>query len=215
MKLLTPVMNHRLRLLLASTLGLLVAPFAKADTDFWAGMPGSSATTNWTDGANWTGAVQTYFNEVEFTGIGASANTSTAVNNVLDGTSGVSQMPIWELDYVPTNGNYTTLISPGVTMTLGAGRGVLVIGADQLNTANPAPANAFETITLTGSGAALSMAGNLYVNQGSTTPSDTHNVTLDLSGLDNFSDTGSEILVASTARCISQKPTRFLQEMIF
>ncbi len=198
MKLLTPLMmNRHLRLLIASMLGLIVAPFARADNDFWAGVPGVSATTNWTDAANWTQAVQTYYNEVEFTGVGASANTSTAINNVLDGTTGVSQMPIWELDYVPTNGNYTTLISPGVTMTLGAGRGFLVVGADQLHTASPAPADAFEIITLTGSGAALSMAGNLYVNQGSTTPGDTHNVTLDLSGLDNFSDTGSEILVAS------------------
>ena len=197
MKLLTPQMNRRLRWSLACALGLLVAPFARADFDFWAGVPGTSATTNWTDAANWTQAVQTYYNEVEFTGIGASANTSTAVNNVLDGTSGVSQMPIWELDYVPTNGNYTTLINSGVTLNLGAGRGFLVIGADQLHTSDPAPANAFETITLTGSGASLSMAGNLYVNQGSTTPGDTHNVTLDLSGLDNFTDTGSEILVAS------------------
>ena len=198
MKLITPLMSRRpLRWLLASTLCLLAAPFARADYDFWAGVPGVSATTNWTDAANWTQAVQTYYNEVEFTGIGASANTSTAVNNVLDGTSGVSQMPIWELDYVPTNGNYTTLINSGVTLNLGAGRGFFVVGADQLHTANPAPANAFEIITLTGTGASLTMAGNLYVGQGSDTPGDTHNVTLDLSGLDNFSDSGSEILVAS------------------
>ena len=195
MKLLTPVTPRRL--LLALTLFALAGPSARADYNFWAGVPGTSATTNWTDGANWTGAVQTYYNEVEFLGIGASPNNTTAVNNVLDGTSGVSQMPIWELDYVPTNLNYTTLISPGVTLNLGAGRGWLIVGADQLHTSDPAPANAVETITLTGTGAALSMAGNLYVNQGSPTPGDAHNVTLDLSGLDNFTDSGSEILVAS------------------
>ncbi len=197
MKLLTPVTPRRIGLLLASTLSVLAASSARADNDFWAGVPGISATTNWTDGANWTGAVQTYYNEVEFLGMGASANNSTAVNNVLDGTSGVSQLPIWELDYAPTNLNYTTLVSPGITLNLGAGRGWLVIGADQLHTSDPAPANAVETITITGAGAALSMAGNLYVNQGSPTPGDSHNVTLDLSGLDNFTDTGSEILVAS------------------
>ncbi|HWD94318.1 MAG TPA: autotransporter-associated beta strand repeat-containing protein [Verrucomicrobiae bacterium] len=197
MKLLTPVTPRRLGLLLASTLLVLAASPAKAGYDFWAGSPDVGATTNWTDGANWTDTVQTYYNEVEFLGAGASPNTSTAVNNVLDGTSGVSQMPIWELDYAPTNLNYTTLINPGVTLTLGAGRGWLVVGADQLTTASPAPANAVETITITGAGAALSMAGNLYVNQGSSTPGDSHNVTLDLSGLDNFTDGGSEILVAS------------------
>lgn len=197
MKLLTPVSTRRLGLLLASIPLVLAIPAAKADYNFWAGVPGTSATTNWTDGANWTGAVQTYYNEVEFIGPGGNPNNSTAVNNVLDGTSGVSQMPIWELDYAPTNLNYTTLISPGVTLNLGAGRGWLVVGADQLHTSDPAPANAVETITITGAGAALSMAGNLYVNQGSPTAGDSHNVTLDLSGLDNFVDTGSEILVAS------------------
>jgi autotransporter-associated beta strand protein len=195
MKLLTPVMPRCL--LLALILSMLAAPSARADNDFWAGVPGVSATTNWTDAANWTGAVQTYYNEVEFLGIGASPNNSTAVNNVLDGTSGVSQMPIWELDFAPTNLNYTTLVSPGVTLNLGAGRGWLVVGADQLHTSDPAPADAVETVTITGAGAALSMAGNLYVNQGSPTPGDAHNITLDLSGLDSFTDTGSEILVAS------------------
>lgn len=200
MKPLTSVFT-RLGLPLASLLLLSVAPSALAANDFWAAVPGTSATTNWTDAANWTftgqTSPQTYYNQVEFIGVGANANNSTAVNNVLDAATGVSQMPIWELDYAVTNGNYTTLINPGVTLTLGAGRGFLYVGADQL-TGSPAPANAVETITITGSGAALSMAGSLYVSQGSTTPGDTHNVTLDLSGLDNFSDTGSEILIASS-----------------
>jgi autotransporter-associated beta strand protein len=183
--------------MLALTFSVASSPSARAANDYWAGVPGTSATTNWTDAANWTSAIQTYYNEVEFTGIGANANTDMSVNNVLDGTTGVSQMPIWELDYVPTNGNYTTLINPGITLNLAAGRGYLIVGADQLHAGSPAPANAFETITLTGPGATLSMAGTLSVCQGSPTASDTHNVTLDLSGLDNFIDTGSEILVAS------------------
>ena len=105
-------------------------------------------------------------------------------------------MPIWELDYNdPTNGNYTTLINPGVTLTVGVGNhGFLAVGADQLNGSSPAPANAMETITITGSGGTLQMPGsgaNLWVGQGSPTPeSDVHNVTLaDLSGLDTFSMT--------------------------
>src|SRR5258708_23677147 len=127
------VSASRVSYLSVLALCLVAARSARADYDFWAGVPGVSATTNWTDAANWSGAIQTYYNEVEFTGIGASANNVFSVNNVLDGTSGVAQMPIWELDFVPTNGNYTTLITPGVTLTLNAGRGCLQIGADQFH----------------------------------------------------------------------------------
>jgi len=175
---------------LATTSGL-------AATLQWIGVPGTSADTNWSDAANWTSPQQTYYNQVQFTGTGASLNSVFSVNNVIDNISGVAQMPIWELDFVPTNGNYTTLIDPGITLTLDAGNGQVFVGADALNTASPAPANAIETITLLGAGGAFSMNGTLHVNQGSVTGGDVHNVTLDLSGLDSFTDTGPEILVAS------------------
>src|SRR5712692_3186494 len=148
------VSASRVSYLSVLALCLVAARSARADYDFWAGVPGTSATTNWTDGANWTGAIQTYYNEVEFTGIGA-VGAPGVINNVLDNTSSPlpAQMPIWELDYVPTNGNYTTLINPGVTMIVGVGNhGYLTVGADQLNGSSPAPANAVETITITGSG---------------------------------------------------------------
>ncbi|HUA39024.1 MAG TPA: autotransporter-associated beta strand repeat-containing protein [Candidatus Sulfopaludibacter sp.] len=196
---------------------LIVCP-VQAAYDFWAGNPGVGVTTNWTDAANWTYAgqssPQTYFNQVEFAGVGAYANNNFAVNNVLDNTTGVAQMPMWELDYIPTNGNYTTLINPGVTMTVGVGNhGYLTAGADQLNGSSPAPANAVETITITGSGGTLSMAGsgaNLWVGQGSPTLGDSHNITLNLSGLDTFNDSagagsGNFIHVAYG----NQNPTSF------
>ena len=180
----------------AVALSLVILHPARAANDFWAGNPGAGATTNWTDAANWTYAgqpsPQTYFNQVEFAGVGASANNNFAVNNVLDNVTGVAQMPMWELDYIPTNGNYTTLINPGITMIVGVGNhGYLTVGADQLNGSSPAPANAVETITITGSGGTLSMPGsgaNLWVGQGSPTLGDSHNVTLNLSGLDTFND---------------------------
>jgi autotransporter-associated beta strand protein len=186
--------NARLGAALALT--LLISLPVQAANDFWAGVPSVSTTTNWTDAANWTYAgqssPQTYYNQVEFTGVGANANNNFAVNNVLDDTTGVAQMPMWELDYIPTNGNYTTLINPGVTMTVGVGNhGYLAVGADQLNGSSPAPANAVETITITGSGGTLNMAGsgaNLWVGQGSPTPGDSHNIILNLSGLDTFND---------------------------
>src|SRR6267378_2588326 len=177
--------------LLLPVLGLAVGS-AFAASEQWQGVPGVSATTNWTDAANWTSPQQTYFNQVQFRGIGANNNANFSVNNMLDGTTGVAQMPIWELDYVPTNGNYTTLINPGVTLTVGVGNhGFLTVGADQLNGSSPAPANAIETITITGIGGTLNMPGtgaNLWVGQGSPTAGDSHNVTLDLSGLDTFND---------------------------
>ena len=180
-----------------------------AATEQWLGVPGVSATTNWTDAANWNSVQQTYYNQVQFTGTGANNNANYSVNNVLDAATGVAQMPIWELDYVPTNGNYTTLIDPGVTLLVGVGNhGFLTVGADQLSGNSPAPANAVETIAFTGSGGTLQIAGvapgsnaNLWVGQGSPTPGDVHNVTLDLSGLDTFNDyvgagSGSFIYVA-------------------
>jgi fibronectin-binding autotransporter adhesin len=180
----------------AVALSLVILNSAQAAYDFWAGVPGTTATTNWTDAANWTYAgqssPQTYFNQVEFAGVGANANNNFAVNNVLDNVTGVAQMPMWELDYIPTNGNYTTLINPGITMIVGVGNhGYLTVGADQLNGSSPAPANAVETITITGSGGTLSMPGsgaNLWVGQGSPTLGDSHNITLNLSGLDTFDD---------------------------
>src|SRR5580692_1119337 len=130
------------RIAVLPALALAAMQTAQAGTDYWAGVPGVSADTNWSDAANWTGAQQTYYNQVVFNGIGANANNNTVVNNVLDQTTGVAQMPIWELDYVPTNGNYTTLIDPGVTMTLGAGQGHLMVGADINSPSTPATAGA-------------------------------------------------------------------------
>jgi fibronectin-binding autotransporter adhesin len=164
-----------------------------AASEQWIGVPGVSATTNWTDAANWSSPQQTSYNQVQFTGTGENLNSVFSINNVLDAATGVAQMPIWELDYTPTNGNYTTLIDPGVTLTVGVGNhGFLTVGADQLSGSSPAPANAMETIAFTGSGGTLQIAGssgaNLWVGQGSPTPGDVHNVTLDLSGLDTFND---------------------------
>ena len=178
-------------------LSALAAYSGSAATEQWIGVPGTSATINWSDANNWSSPQQTYYNEVQFLGTGASATSAFTVNNILDNTGGVSQMPIWQLDLVPTNANYTTLIDPGVTLTLGAGNGNVYVGADALNTASPAPANAVETLTFEGPGGAFSMNGTLHINQGSVSAGDTHNVTLDLSGLDTFSATGPEILVAS------------------
>ncbi|HXB58092.1 MAG TPA: hypothetical protein VNU95_00915, partial [Candidatus Acidoferrales bacterium] len=92
---------------LAAVLAVLAAHSVQAASDYWAGVPGVTPTTNWTDPGNWTYAgqssPQTYYNQVGFLGVGANANNNVSVNNVLDSATGVAQMPIWELDYIPTN----------------------------------------------------------------------------------------------------------------
>src|ERR1017187_9278641 len=185
----------RFSLLLTVALSLWAVQPASAGTEHWKAVPGTSASTNWSDSANWTGISppQTYFNEVDFTGIGA-VGAPGVINNVLDNTSTIAQMPIWQLAFIPTNANYTTLILPGKTLSTAAGNGKMYVGSDQL--AAGGWANAVETITITGAGGTLSVGGNLRVGQGCTNGVNSlHNVTLDLSGLDNFIMTP---LVAST-----------------
>ena len=177
-------------------LSLLINYSSHAAYAYWGGGPGITATTNWTDAANWTYAAgswsgsATYFNQVEFAGVGASANNNFAVNNVLDNTTGVAQMPMWELDYVPTNGNYTTLIDPGSYHDSGGGQSRLPDGGRRpVEWKQPRAGQRGgddhhhwqrRNVEHAGSGA------NLWVGQGSPTLGDSHNVTLDLSGLDNF-----------------------------
>jgi len=182
------------RCLAASALAFFITHSAQAANDFWIAVPGVSADTNWSDSGNWSspnGGTSTSYNQVEFLGTGASANNNFAVNNVADQVSGYLILPIWELDYVPTNGNYTTLINPGIALELGAGQGHLMVGADINTPGSPATAGAVETIKITGPGASLEVGGSLNVGQGSPTDADGHNVTLDLSGLDNYAQNSS------------------------
>src|ERR1017187_11030843 len=99
--------NHsrsRISLIRTAAISLWAVQPASAGTEHWKAVPGTSASTNWSDSANWTGISppQTYFNEVDFTGIGA-VGAPGVINNVLDNTSTIAQMPIWQLDFIPTN----------------------------------------------------------------------------------------------------------------
>ena len=183
----------RISLMLTVTLSLWAVQRVHANTEHWIGNPGVTATTNWSDAANWTGAnpTNTYNNEVEFWSIGA-VGAPGVINNVLDNTNatGVSKMGIWQLDYTPTNGNLTTLIAPGAGLLVANGNGRLYIGADLKNNANlPAPANAVETVTFTGSQSGITMipasGSQFYVDQGSPS-ADAHNIIVDMSGLGSF-----------------------------
>src|ERR1035437_4160699 len=202
----TPLENRigaRFSLILTGAFSLWAIQPASAGTEQWKGVPGTSATTNWTDSANWTGVTppQTYNNQVQFKGIGA-VGAPGVINNVLDDTTGVATMGTWELDYICTNVNYTTLIAPGKTLITANGNGKLYVGCDQLTAGGVS--NAVETITITGAGGTLSVGGNLRVGQGCATNNSLHNVTLDLSGLDNFimtpNVTGTRLLVCGQSQ---------------
>ncbi|HEX3717855.1 MAG TPA: autotransporter-associated beta strand repeat-containing protein [Verrucomicrobiae bacterium] len=172
---------------------LLVPRDVRAANDYWSGAD-SANSINWSDAANWTfsgqSSAQTYYNEVEFLGPGGNPNNVFTVNSILDSTGGVSQMPVWQLDFNPTNVNYTLLINPGITLNVNAGNGTVDVGADYNHQGSPATPNAVETITIQGPGAELSMINTLTVCQGSSQGGDTHMVTLDMSGLDNFVNNG-------------------------
>ncbi|TAL02140.1 MAG: hypothetical protein EPO07_07655, partial [Verrucomicrobia bacterium] len=182
-----------LKLFLIGVVGsTLCAQRAAAATIQWQGQPGVSATTNWSDAANWTAPSQTYYNQVQFLGTGANAPGDLTVNTLFDSATAASQMPIWQLDFNNVNGNYVTLVNPGVTLHVGAGNGWTTVGAPGT------PIDAVEVIKFTGDGGGMWLeGGNLTVQQSAPSPGN-HNVTLNLSELGSFQKTGSRILVAAT-----------------
>ena len=191
----------RFLLVLTVALSLWTVQPASAGNTYWLG----TTTTNWSAASSWSSAQQTYYNEVFFNGSGANTPPNTAINNWLDSTTVAAQVPIYQLDYNCTNKNYTTFISPGVSLTLGAGHGYLYVGADQKNSANTPcnVANAAETITITGDGGTLNVGGVVRVGQGCSTSASLHNVTLDLSGLGTFLMTavnGSRIAIPAASQ---------------
>jgi fibronectin-binding autotransporter adhesin len=163
---------------------------ARAGTEHWTG---AGTDLTWTNSGNWTGISppQSYFNDVDFYDFGGTTNLADfSVNNIMNGSSGVAQMPIYMLRMYPTNRNFTTMISSGEALYTGAGTGDLYVGGDSV-TSTRGVANLQETITFEGSGAMLAITGTLHIGQGltntvQTVPASTNYVTLNMSGLDYF-----------------------------
>ncbi len=154
----------------------------------WNG-PGAGIN-NWSAAANWSPAGPPgALTDVKFFDPGAAGLAVSNVNNYLDfGFSGI----INSLQYGNTNGNHTTLISPGQTLTVNGG---LTVGTE---TDNGSAQSVFATIT--GPGAALNMvnsASNLVVRQASTSSGGALKATLDLSGLDSFIANVSRVEIGS------------------
>ena len=153
----------------------------------------AGVTTNWSTGANWTATgAPVSSNDVEFIDLGAAGSAGT-VDNVVD-----SSQTIGSLTYGQTNGFHTTLINPGVTLTVGATANGLAVG-----TGSDIGDSQLITAGVTGAGGVLSITNTsslVYINQ-------SHNVafpavaqaqaTLDLSGLDKFTATVSRVLAGA------------------
>jgi autotransporter-associated beta strand protein len=154
----------------------------------WNG-PGAGAH-NWSTGGNWSPAgPPEALDDVKFFDTGAGGVAVSNMNNVVDAGFGGT---VASLQFGNTNGNHTTLISPGQTLGV-SGPGGLFVGTGQDNGANQ-----LVNATITGVGGALVLdnpAASLNVRQGSTN-SGSHRATLNLSGLDSLSANVARLLIA-------------------
>jgi len=174
----------RLALISRLAVALALVSVANAQT-LWQGVTGVSATTNWSDALNWSAGMPGLSTSVLFTNSGAVASVGT-VNNVVDAAFGGS---IGSLQFANTNNFHTTLIAPGVTLT--------VLGNFRAGTETDIPGLPPLTNTVLGAGGSLlvnNTGTSVVVRQGSASAIGRQAV-LDLSRLDTFNATVSRVLV--------------------
>lgn len=175
---------------------ILAVGTAFANTELWVGVSGTSATTNWSDNANWnnvtgTGSSGPGGNDVIF-GDGGSINAAATVNSVVDNNS------LNPLSLTFTNnsaaGNYHTVLIPaGVALT---NANALTVGI-RLSTAN----SYVTTAGFAGAGTLVQAGATMQIDNSTTVGSSGQLPSLDLSGLTNFIYTNATgtITVAGTA----------------
>jgi fibronectin-binding autotransporter adhesin len=149
---------------------LTTAAALAASTALWVGNPGVTATTNWSDNANWS--VAPLQNDAKFGGTGSAGDLNT-ITSVVD----ANQAPL-SLQYSNNSPQFhNTFIPAGVTLSVG--NGALTIGglvADNYQT----------QVKMTGGGTLLvTNALTIGNNTAGSTGNDQHTL-LDLSGLTNF-----------------------------
>jgi len=157
-------------------------------TIIWNG-PGAGSN-NWSVAGNWNPAeTPGAFDDVKFFDAGAGGVGVSNINNVVDGGFGGV---IGSLQYGNSNGNHTTFIAAGKTLTI-AGTNGFIVGTE---TDNGIGQTVFATIT-GGSGFLVlnSPQADLIVRQGTANSGGSQRATLDLSGLGNFAGTVDQILV--------------------
>jgi len=192
------ISHRRLHLLwqsIACLCGLWLADHSlAAQTVVWSGASATnSANTNWSSAGNWSGGMPGPATNLCFFDAGAVASPGV-VDNIVDAST-----TVFSLQYGNTNNNHTTLINPGVTLTVtnpGALNLVFV------GTATDNGSGQTVTATITGAGGRLVVSGTnsgsaMVVQQGSAN-SGTHLATLNLAGLDTFNLTAGLLLLGGS-----------------
>jgi fibronectin-binding autotransporter adhesin len=169
---------HRLVVLSAVVFATRVA---LADNELWVGIPGTSATTNWSDPLNFSGTSHNpNNNNVYF--INNGPTIVGTVDSVVDTSTNCLT-----LNFTNAATTHTTLIQPGQTLTIDGNSG---ISAGTLAALNVIPLGQVTTTnTITGANGTLlitgAAAGGVNVNSTNTSATGFAPV-LDLSGLGTF-----------------------------
>jgi pectin methylesterase-like acyl-CoA thioesterase len=178
-------------------LGFFLTTFGvSAAVSTWNGPATTNTTAVWS-GANWTPSAPGTADDVKFFDLGAIPGVSN-INNTVD-----ASMTIGSLQYGNTNNNHTTLINSGVTLTITNASG-LFVGTP--TTASPSTQVVNATVTGVGALVVSNRSAFLVVNQGAS-PVGTERATLDLTGLNTFSNTVKSIFVGSTGNGSGTTPT--------
>src|SRR5437868_9248748 len=111
-----------LRLVILISALVIVPKPLNAATNIWSGTNGVTATTNWSDNANWSGGTAPAGgDDVKF--FDGGGTTVSNINNVVDGSFGGF---IGSLQYGNTNNTHTTLIGSGLALTITNASGLVV-----------------------------------------------------------------------------------------
>jgi hypothetical protein len=154
----------------------------------WNG-PGAGAN-NWSAAGNWSPAgPPEMFDDVKFYNPGATGLAVSNINNLADPSFGGT---VASLQYANSNGNHTTSIAAGSTLTF-AGANGLIVGTE---TDNGTAQTVFSTITGPGGTLVMSNPGaDLVVRQGTANSGGSQRATLELSGLGTLTATLNQVLV--------------------
>lgn len=189
---------------------LFLTQLARPATVTWSGVDALAlVNTNWSDASNWSGGTPAPANSILFTNLGTAAAVSN-IDNIVDvNTTNLA------LKYANTTGFHTTLIKPGVTLTVtNTGSGNLVF----VGTGTDSGASQIVDVTITGAGGHLAVSstnvGSLMVVQQGAGASGSHTAILDLSGLDTFNLTAGRLLLAG-APLSGGGPSNYLSGTLF
>jgi hypothetical protein len=164
---------------LLTVLTINLSQLASANIALWIGDPGNTATTNWSDNANWNnigaGGVGPNGNDILFGDMGASGSAGI-ITSVLN-SSGLNPLSLSFTNGAWGPSRYQTILIPsGIAMT---NANSLTVGINSID------ANYPTTGSFVGGGT-LMQNGNLTVRNASSTGNSGRLATLDLSGLSNF-----------------------------